>query len=182
MGAQVTGEIKALDGGYGQVPHAGFEQLIVARQGEHGAVVIRIRVDVEQAGASGAPEIGQDVQPAPFTDVDHAFEHAALGLRRCPETGAEAVLLMFMLLANIFGPDVIIVVVIAVVLLFGAGQLPKLARSVGEASKEFKKSQHEAEQQPSGDDKITLSKSELDALLAEREARAKRESGTPPTN
>jgi sec-independent protein translocase protein TatA len=88
-----------------------------------------------------------------------------------------------MLLANIFGPDVIIVVVIAVVLLFGAGQLPKLARSVGEASKEFKKSQHEAEQQqPSGDDKITLSKSELDALLAEREARAKRESGTPPTS
>jgi sec-independent protein translocase protein TatA len=87
-----------------------------------------------------------------------------------------------MLLANIFGPDVIIVVVIAVVLLFGAGQLPKLARSVGEASKEFKKSQHEAEQQPSGDDKITLSKSELDALLAEREARARRESGTPPTS
>jgi sec-independent protein translocase protein TatA len=92
-------------------------------------------------------------------------------------------LLVSMLLANIFGPDVIIVVVIAVVLLFGAGQLPKLARSVGEASKEFKKSQHEAEQQqPSGDDKITLSKSELDALLAEREARAKRESGTPPTS
>jgi sec-independent protein translocase protein TatA len=88
-----------------------------------------------------------------------------------------------MLLANIFGPDVIIVVVIAVVLLFGAGQLPKLARSVGEASKEFKKSQAEAEQQksPAEDDKITLSKSELDALLAEREARARRESGTPPT-
>ena len=89
--------------------------------------------------------------------------------------------MVFMLLANIFGPDVIIVVVIAVVLLFGAGQLPKLARSVGEASKEFKKSQAEAEQQPSADDKITLSKSELDALLAEREARARRESGTPPT-
>ncbi len=98
-----------------------------------------------------------------------------------------------MLLANIFGPDVIIVVVIAVVLLFGAGQLPKLARSVGEASKEFKKSQHEAEEagraeaKPSGataaggDDKITLSKAELDALLAEREAKAKRESQAPPS-
>src|ERR1700738_3607377 len=98
-----------------------------------------------------------------------------------------------MLLGNIFGPDVLIVVVIAVVLLFGAGQLPKLARSVGEASKEFKKSQQEAEDEakaresavkntpPSADDKITLSKSELDALLAEREARARRESQTPPS-
>jgi sec-independent protein translocase protein TatA len=100
-----------------------------------------------------------------------------------------------MILANIFGPDVIIVLVIAVVLLFGAGQLPKLARSVGEASKEFKKSQQEADQQvaeqqaqadppkpAAADDKITLTKAELDALLAEREAKAKRESETPPSN
>jgi len=91
-----------------------------------------------------------------------------------------------MIVANIFGPDIIIVVVIAVVLLFGAGQLPKLARSVGEASKEFKKSQAEAEAadaaKAAADDKITLSKSELDALLAEREAKAKRDSETPPAN
>jgi sec-independent protein translocase protein TatA len=97
-----------------------------------------------------------------------------------------------MLMANVFGPDLLIVLVVAVVLLFGAGQLPKLARSVGEASKEFKKSQEEAEEQAkakatpdpapsSADDKITLSKAELDALLAEREARARRESGTPPS-
>ncbi|HSS08784.1 MAG TPA: twin-arginine translocase TatA/TatE family subunit [Acidimicrobiales bacterium] len=103
-----------------------------------------------------------------------------------------------MFLANIFGPDVIIVLVIAVVLLFGAGQLPKLARSVGEASKEFKKSQKEAEEaakadtakadtakadtaKPAEDDKVTMSKAELDALLAEREAKAKRESETPPS-
>jgi sec-independent protein translocase protein TatA len=93
-----------------------------------------------------------------------------------------------MILANIFGPDVIIVLVIAVVLLFGAGQLPKLARSVGEASKEFKRSQKEAEEaakadasKPAEDDKVTMSKAELDALLAEREAKAKRESETPPS-
>jgi sec-independent protein translocase protein TatA len=96
-----------------------------------------------------------------------------------------------MLVANVLGPDLLIVLVVAVVLLFGAGQLPKLARSVGEASKEFKKSQQEAEDEAkakaasdstpsSADDKITLSKAELDALLAEREARARRESGTPP--
>jgi sec-independent protein translocase protein TatA len=100
------------------------------------------------------------------------------------------------MIANIFGPDLMIVVVVAVVLLFGAGQLPKLARSVGEASKEFKKSQAEAEEQaraeaaaqaaapaaPASDDKVTLSKSELDALLAEREARARQQSETPPSN
>jgi sec-independent protein translocase protein TatA len=90
------------------------------------------------------------------------------------------------MIANIFGPDVIIVVVIAVVLLFGAGQLPKLARSVGEASKEFKKSQTEEEKEAAAkaeaEEKVTLSKADLDALLAEREAKAKRESGTPPTN
>jgi sec-independent protein translocase protein TatA len=94
-----------------------------------------------------------------------------------------------MVLANIFGPDVIIVVVIAVVLLFGAGQLPKLARSVGEASKEFKKSQQEAEEEAranttakaQSDDKVTMTKAELDALLAEREAKARRESETPPS-
>jgi sec-independent protein translocase protein TatA len=100
------------------------------------------------------------------------------------------------MIANIFGPDLMIVVVIAVVLLFGAGQLPKLARSVGEASKEFKKSQADAEEEakaqaaaeaaagakPVGDDKVTLSKSELDALLAEREARARQQSETPPSN
>src|ERR1700716_767542 len=97
------------------------------------------------------------------------------------------------MIANIFGPDVMIVVIIAVVLLFGAGQLPKLARSVGEASKEFKKSQQEAEQEakaqaaaqqahPASDDKITLSKTELDALLAEREARSRRETDSPPSS
>ncbi len=95
-----------------------------------------------------------------------------------------------MTLGNIFGPDLLIVVVLAVVLLFGAGQLPKLARSMGEASKEFKKTQKEAEEEArkeaatstpdAGDDKITMSKAELDALLAEREARVKRESEAPP--
>jgi sec-independent protein translocase protein TatA len=41
------------------------------------------------------------------------------------------------LLANIIGPDLLIVFGI-VVLLFGSSQLPKLARSLGQASKEFR--------------------------------------------
>jgi sec-independent protein translocase protein TatA len=101
------------------------------------------------------------------------------------------------MVANIFGPDGLIVLLVIIVLLFGAGQLPKLARSFGEAGKEFKKAQAEAEAEsdalkrsatttpvgaaqaaPVVDDKITLSKSELNALLDEREARAKQEA--PP--
>ncbi len=98
--------------------------------------------------------------------------------------------------ANILGPDAVIIVVLVVVLIFGANKLPKLARNVGEASKEFKKAQAEADAEaakqelvkPSVDDRVTLSKSELDALLAEREAKARREAAaardaeTPPAN
>jgi sec-independent protein translocase protein TatA len=45
---------------------------------------------------------------------------------------------MTTILANIEGPDLLIIVGI-IVLLFGSSQLPKLARSLGQASKEFKK-------------------------------------------
>jgi sec-independent protein translocase protein TatA len=103
------------------------------------------------------------------------------------------------MIANIFGPDGLIVLLVIVVLLFGAGQLPKLARSFGEAGKEFKKAQAEAEAEadalkrsaaatpvsppvvaaPATDEKITLSKADLNALLDEREARAKQQ--TPPS-
>lgn len=38
----------------------------------------------------------------------------------------------------------ILVVVLAIVLLFGASQIPKLARNLGEASREFKKAQEDA--------------------------------------
>ena len=96
--------------------------------------------------------------------------------------------------------------VLALVLIFGANQLPKMARSIGEASKEFKKTQQEAADEeaaraqavpppappapaslPPADDRITLSKADLEALLAERdekvrrEAQAGREAETPPS-
>ena len=99
-----------------------------------------------------------------------------------------------MVLANIFGPDLgIVAVVIIAILLFGS-QAPKIARNMGLAGREFRKAQEEAERehaaaaaqaaatppaavpQSTADDKVTLSRGELDALLAEREARAKRES------
>ena len=81
------------------------------------------------------------------------------------------------------GPFEVIVFLVIVLLLFGANKLPKLARSVGEASKEFKKGVAEAGQdrpaEPAADEKVTMTKAELDALLAaEREAQARKE--TPP--
>src|SRR5260370_18049290 len=51
---------------------------------------------------------------------------------------SERTSLMTPVLANIAGPDLLIIVGI-IVLLFGRSQLPKLARSLRQASKEFKK-------------------------------------------
>jgi sec-independent protein translocase protein TatA len=41
--------------------------------------------------------------------------------------------------ADIFGVDGVIVLVVVVLVLFGSTQIPKLARSLGSAQKEFKK-------------------------------------------
>jgi sec-independent protein translocase protein TatA len=84
-----------------------------------------------------------------------------------------------------FGPTELLIVLAIVFLLFGATRLPKLAKSLGEASKEFKKGLAESEKEeddraPKPDDKVTMTNAELDALLAEREARARRDA--PPTS
>ena len=45
-----------------------------------------------------------------------------------------------MVVGNILGPDgIIVIVVVALVLLFGGSKLPGLARSLGSASHEFKR-------------------------------------------
>ena len=87
---------------------------------------------------------------------------------------------------NIGAPELIIVLLI-VVLIFGGAKLPKLARSLGEAKTEFEKSaktdsKKDAKEaaaleaaKVSGDEKVTLSKAELEALLVEREQKAKRD-------
>jgi sec-independent protein translocase protein TatA len=52
-------------------------------------------------------------------------------------------------LAEIFGVDgIIVIVVVALVLLFGGSQLPKLARGLGSASHEFKKGMAEGDGTP----------------------------------
>lgn len=99
---------------------------------------------------------------------------------------------MTMFLANLVGSDGLIVIVIALIVIFGGSQLPKIARNVGAAGKEFKRGQNdEAEQAnaaaaaqaiappspqvvdpaPAPDpdpDTVTVSKAELDALIQKR--------------
>ena len=93
------------------------------------------------------------------------------------------------------GAPELIIILIIVLLLFGTTRLPKLARSLGEASREFKKGAEEREREeaakatqsvptapttppaapPVADpsDQVTMSRAELDALLARERAAGK---------
>lgn len=55
------------------------------------------------------------------------------------------------MLAEIFGVDGVIVIVVLAVVLFGGSQIPKLARSLGSAQKEFKKGLAEGDGTPAAD-------------------------------
>ena len=88
------------------------------------------------------------------------------------------------------GAPELIIILLVVLLLFGSTKLPKLAKSLGEASKEFKKGIADADEPPAvaaapapapapAEEKVTMTKAELDALLAEREAQARK--NAPPS-
>ena len=78
-----------------------------------------------------------------------------------------------------FGPTELIIVLLIVLLLFGAAKLPKLARSMGEAQREFKEGLRDHEEPtPPPDEKVTMTRAELDAMLAERETKAPKD-GNP---
>ncbi|MGH9078891.1 MAG: twin-arginine translocase TatA/TatE family subunit [Acidimicrobiales bacterium] len=55
--------------------------------------------------------------------------------------------------AEIFGVDGIIILVVVVLVLFGSTQIPKLARSLGSAQKEFKKGLDEGASEDGDDTK-----------------------------
>lgn len=52
------------------------------------------------------------------------------------------------MLAEIFGMDGIVVIVVVAVVLFGGSQIPKLARSLGSARREFSEGLKAGEIQP----------------------------------
>ena len=84
------------------------------------------------------------------------------------------------------GPTELLIILGIVLLLFGASRLPKLAKSLGQASSEFKKGLNEgdddkADTAPDPDEKVTMSRAELDALLADHEAKARKDAPPPIT-
>jgi Sec-independent protein translocase protein TatA len=48
------------------------------------------------------------------------------------------------MLADIFGPDLLIVLIVLAVVLFGGAAIPKLARNLGSAKTEFEKGVRES--------------------------------------
>jgi sec-independent protein translocase protein TatA len=82
-------------------------------------------------------------------------------------------------MSGIGAPELLIILVV-VLLLFGSTRLPKLARSLGQASREFKEgvkegARDDTAKQAQPDDSITMTRAELDALLEERERRARKD-------
>jgi len=75
---------------------------------------------------------------------------------------------------NLGAPELIIILII-VLLVFGGAKLPKLARSLGEAKNEFEKTAKPGEKVAPAEEKVTMTKAELDALLAERDAATRKE-------
>ncbi len=63
------------------------------------------------------------------------------------------------MLGEIIGPDILIVLVVILVL-FGGSQLPKLARGLGSAQKEFKKGLEEGQSDEDDSKKSEKSKSD----------------------
>jgi sec-independent protein translocase protein TatA len=83
------------------------------------------------------------------------------------------------------GAPELIIFLLVIVLLFGSTKLPKLAKSLGEAQKEFKKGVAESEAESARpvvaaapEEKVTMTKAEYDALLAERNVDRR---NTPPS-
>ena len=78
-----------------------------------------------------------------------------------------------------FGPPEMLILLVIILLLFGATKLPKLARSMGEAQREFKKGLRDHDEPaPPPDEKVTMTRAELDAMLAERDTKAPKD-GNP---
>jgi sec-independent protein translocase protein TatA len=55
-------------------------------------------------------------------------------------------------LSEIFGPDLLIVLLVGVVVLFGGAAIPKLARNLGSAKKEFEKGTRDGHSESEGSD------------------------------
>jgi TatA/E family protein of Tat protein translocase len=156
-----------VDGGCGpgQAPGRGLDGRGLAGQGEHRTMVVGIPVNVEQNVPYCRPYPVEVGPVSPLAHVDDAFEqvrvmlaiHHSCGnvdpvmrlplrLGECPPARRPIARssLTIMLLGNIAGVDGIYVLIILLVVVFGGSQLPKIAKNLGGAGREFKKAQREA--------------------------------------
>ena len=119
-------------------------------------MVVAILVQIEKVGAGS---IGQGVEhnlvPA-LAHVDHALQHGP-SLARGADAGnchrrtgrySEGVNL---------GPAELLIILAILLLIFGGAKLPKLARSLGQASKEFKEGVVEGASEDADEDASTTS-------------------------
>ncbi len=60
-----------------------------------------------------------------------------------------------MILGEIFGPDLLVVVVVIAVVIFGGSHIPKLAKNLGAAKSEFEKGIRSAKVSDDGKDKTS---------------------------
>jgi sec-independent protein translocase protein TatA len=112
--------------GYGD--HGDCAWCLFPHEGEHRAVVPRVDVHVEHVAAGRGGDGRDDLGPPALADVDYALEHVdALAPPRRDYAGV----------VDIGAPELIIILLI-ILLIFGGAKLPKLARSLGQAQKEFK--------------------------------------------
>ena len=92
--------------------------------------MVGVAVQVEQVPTSDAGEAIEHVPAAPLAHVDHALQHRPI--LHYPLRGPGGTV-------GRMGAQEWLIIAVVVLVLFGGSQLPKLARSLGEAQKEFKK-------------------------------------------
>lgn len=135
MNAIVIGHVQLFDGELSQRSRS-----LHTSQCEDRPMMINVDVDVKQISAAGCRQAIEGVIAAALTDVDDAFEHA--GIRARPRTADPLRIAggsVTHMLAFLDSPAEIGILVVVIVLLFGGSQIPKLAKSLGQAQKEFKK-------------------------------------------
>ena len=94
--------------------------------------MLTIRVNIKQVICDCLGKGSNGLEVDSLADVDHAFKHGS-AYRKPPSAATVTVMISFL-----NGPELLIVLLVVLVI-FGGSQLPKLAKNLGQAQKEFKK-------------------------------------------